>query len=91
MGCAVAVGGGGGGGRGGCGECDGGDVVVGFGRVGLFADDGEPVYGAVLVGVDAEAGEVGEGLCALEVVEGAEEAVAAAVEPGVGEVQAVAD
>ena len=64
---------------------------MGSGRVGFLADDREPVDRAVLVRVDAQAGEVGEALCALEVVEGAEEAVAAAVEPGVGEVQAVAD
>ena len=32
-----------------------------------------------------------EGLCALEVVEGAEEGVAAAVEPAVGDAESVAD
>ena len=66
-------------------------MAVGFCRVGLLPDDGEPVYGAVFVGVDAQAGEVGEGLCALQVVEGAEEAVFAAVEPGVGDAEPVAD
>ncbi len=59
--------------------------------MGLAADDGEPVDGAVLVGVDAEVREVGEGLGALGLVEGAEEGVAAAVEPGGGEGKAVAD
>ena len=56
-------------------------MTVRFGRVRLAADDGEPVYGAVFVGVDAEAGEVGEGLGALELVERAEKGVFAAVEP----------
>lgn len=50
--------------------------------MGLAADYGEPVYGAVFVSVDAEAGEVGEGFGALGLVKGAEEGVAAAVHPG---------
>lgn len=66
-------------------------MAVGFCRVRFLADDGEPVDGAVLVRVDAEAGEVREGLGALEVVEGAEEGVFAPVEPGVGDGEAVPD
>lgn len=64
---------------------------MGFRRMRLLADDGEPVYGAVFVCVDAQTGEVREGFGALEVVECAEEGIFAAVEPGVGHGKAVPD
>ncbi len=80
-----AVGGGGGGGVGGGAEGDGGEAAVAFRRVGLPAEEGEPVEGAVLVRVEAEAGQGVEGLGAALEVEGAEEGVLAAVEePGGG-------
>ena len=57
-------------------------MAVRSGRVRAAADDGEPVYRTVFVGVDAESGQMREGLGAWGLVQSAEEGVAAAVEPG---------
>lgn len=86
--------GGGGGGVEGGAEGDGGEAAVRFGRAGLPADDGEPVDGAVLVRVQAEAGERGQRRAARGRgrLERAEEGVFARVQPGgAGLGEAVAD
>ena len=78
-------------GVGGGAEGDGGEVAVGFLRVGLSAEEGEPVDGAAFVRVEAQAGEIGDVLSALSVVEGAEEVVFAVVHPGRRNGEVVAD
>ena len=52
-----------------------------FFGVGLLVDDCEPIDRAAFVGVQAEFGEIVEGLGTLLVVEGAEEGVFSAVQP----------
>ena len=72
-------------------EADGREAPLASLRVRLPADDGEPVDGAALVRVEAQAGEAVERLGAPLLVQRAEEAVSAPVQPGGRHGQAVAD